>query len=534
MMTQKALFFMDKLRITAGEEYKTHKGTYALDFGGDDGGSSPIYAPFDLVIKRIDKAANTVFFESVHPVETPTFTDHVCGRFAHCNDADMYGNCKVGATIPQGTAFYKEGGKGSGVNGKFATHVHCVFARGLLKGNGWYNVGNGNFAMLSTGGKQHIYDVLYVPDDVPIVKTNDYKDKYPWKRIERSETYMDFIDGYQVLGWCGQRVHVYKQSGREKLGLISLPYGSVADITQFKAPGKKIKAILNCHYFNNHTDQREYGAYYGRCQSFTVDERTLGIEDEGFDGYKGTNDKPYMDFVVLKDGTCECGDFNSWDYPKEAVQVGFSPAAVQLFHGEIVNKYSPECGYGKVTTANTQSLLVRCSDGHFALVAVSGNLNLFQCRDFSRAYGCTDQAALDSGGSTQMLVNGSKKVYTGRKIPTCLVIYEDLEEPKPEPTPEEKPEVKPEGKPQPESPKEPARERFIHVDKVGLYVRKSLSFRNSRADGEILSFIPVGEKAKLLRFLPGLKPDGYQWVETEHNGITGYSQYDSSCYWIEE
>ena len=90
---QKALFFMQTLRCTAGEEYSTHKGTYALDFGGSDGGKDLIYAPFDLKIKKIDKAANTVFFESLEKVDTPTFTDYVCGRFAHCNDADMLSNC---------------------------------------------------------------------------------------------------------------------------------------------------------------------------------------------------------------------------------------------------------------------------------------------------------------------------------------------------------------------------------------------------------------------------------------------------------
>ena len=72
---QKALFFMDILRCTAGEDYTTHKGTYALDFGGSDGGKDLVFAPFDLKIKQISRVANTVFFESLEKVETPTFTD---------------------------------------------------------------------------------------------------------------------------------------------------------------------------------------------------------------------------------------------------------------------------------------------------------------------------------------------------------------------------------------------------------------------------------------------------------------------------
>ncbi|MEF9968361.1 MAG: N-acetylmuramoyl-L-alanine amidase, partial [Longicatena sp.] len=66
---------------------------------------------------------------------------------------------------------------------------------------------------------------------------------------ESEETNMELVNGYQQLRWLQQKIHAYKQSGKEKLGLISLPYGSVLDITKFKLPGKKIKCICNCHYF---------------------------------------------------------------------------------------------------------------------------------------------------------------------------------------------------------------------------------------------------------------------------------------------
>lgn len=177
---QKALFFMKVLRCTAGELYETHKGTFALDFGGKSGQIEDVFAPFDLVIAHIDKAANTVFFQSISKVETPTFSGFVCGRFAHCDDLPE--NCKIGAIIKQGEPFYKEGGKAGGVKGKYANHLHAVFASGKLIYPYWYDVGNGNFAMKSDGQPLHIYDAVFVPDDVEIVKTNDYKDEYPWRR----------------------------------------------------------------------------------------------------------------------------------------------------------------------------------------------------------------------------------------------------------------------------------------------------------------------------------------------------------------
>ena len=109
-----------------------------------------------------------------------------------------------------------------------------------------------------------------------------------------------------------------------------------------------------------------------------------------------------------------------------------------------------------------------------------------------------------------MIVDGAKKRYTGRALPNVLTFY--------------KVELQP----------EPADGLSVVVDSVGLRVRKTLSFTKGRASGEILATIPIGGTAKLIRFLSGIKPDGYQWVEAEYNGIRGYCQYDSRCYWIKE
>lgn len=340
-----------------------------------------------------------------------------------------------------------------------------------------------------------------------------------WKKFlslceeESEEVKMGLVNGYQSLKWLNQQIHVYKQSGKEKLGLLSLPYGSVLDITKFKLPGKKIKCICNCHYF----EQGKSNGFLGRCQSFTDDARTLGPLDANFKGWKGGKDKPYMDLVVLNDGTVKAGDFNSWDYTKNEVAVGIAPAHVEILNGKDVDIYSPACGYSKVTTANTQTLLVKCDDGKFALVVVAGKLNLNQCRDWGHTYKVTEMSAQDSGGSSQMLVDDENKLYTGRAIPTCLVIYEDIEE---------------ETEPEPSVPD--LETNSINVDSIGLRVRESLTFKNGKPTGKVIGFIPVGDKAKLLDMVNGIQKDGYQWAKVEYKGITGYSQYDSMCYWIDD
>ena len=74
---------------------------------------------------------------------------------------------------------------------------------------------------------------------------------------------------------------------------------------------------------------------------------------------------------------------------------------------------------------------------------------------------------------------------------------------------------------------------YIHVQKIGLYVRNTITFDSkNRAAGTIVAFCPTGKEMELLEFIPGIQKDGYQWVRTRYNGVEGYSQYDSQCYYI--
>ena len=74
---------------------------------------------------------------------------------------------------------------------------------------------------------------------------------------------------------------------------------------------------------------------------------------------------------------------------------------------------------------------------------------------------------------------------------------------------------------------------WLHVEKIGLYLRDRLIFNGrNKASGTILAFCPVGKEMEILEFIPGLQADGYQWLRTRYNGVEGYSQLDSECYYI--
>ncbi|PWM43106.1 MAG: amidase [Clostridiales bacterium] len=72
------------------------------------------------------------------------------------------------------------------------------------------------------------------------------------------------------------------------------------------------------------------------------------------------------------------------------------------------------------------------------------------------------------------------------------------------------------------------------VDSVGVRVRASLDFNGKTPTGKVLTLAKPGKAVKVLEFINGIQPDGYQWIKSEFNGAVGYSQYDSQCYWLRE
>lgn len=247
--------------------------------------------------------------------------------------------------------------------------------------------------------------------------------------------------GLQTISYAGETLHVYKMSGKEKIALLSStdtgdPGGAI-NIANFTLSGKRIKAIVNASYFNNTSDVSVYGQIYGRAQGFSmgsngyIDARTGGPQDDWAAAelarYGGS--KPYMDLVIDKNNNVHAGDFNSWDYPLSDITLGVAPAVIEILNGTTHEYYSPAVGTGKMTTKNTQTGLAKTADGSWALFTVeNGNGGLSPrvgIKNFGNAYGFSELSVYDSGGSTQMIVNGSKIQYTGRKIPDVLVIYED-------------------------------------------------------------------------------------------------------------
>lgn len=146
---------------------------------------------------------------------------------------------------------------------------------------------------------------------------------------------------------------------------------------------------------------------------------------------------------------------------------------------------------------------------------VTGKSGLYgsQLQALCEKIGMKESGCLDGGGSVYLSVNHQIRIASQRKIKNTIKVMVKKADKK-----EEDEEVK-----------------TIHVSKVGMRLRKSLSFKNGRATGEIDRTIPIGQSVTFDRLtpIPYIQADGYQWFKGELNGVTYYCQYDSTCYWVE-
>lgn len=138
----KTMYFpMDVLRVTQGygvayggvkANTYSHAGGYALDLGGADTGADWLYAPCDMVVRRVYGVYNAVWFESLEPLESVGTT--VIMLCLHMNNADRDAlGIKVGKVFKKGEKCYREGMSGN-VTG---THVHLELGKGPMTGTGW-------------------------------------------------------------------------------------------------------------------------------------------------------------------------------------------------------------------------------------------------------------------------------------------------------------------------------------------------------------------------------------------------------------
>ena len=461
----------------------SHSNLNAYDLTGRDTGADDYIAtyPYEIIgVHRFNYSTGKGFANTVHFYDKENNITVVMTHKTDLPTTTYY----VGKVFSVGDVMYREGiaGKVSG------NHIHLEIARG--KQSIKKKIGS----IYKMDHLINIEDYFFIDEKTFIRDTKGIQFEI---RSER----MILQDGLTKTVFNGQPVYIYKQGDNEEIGLIGTEnWKDTKTINEFRYGDLDITCLVNASYFEN-TNSSSYGQVYGREQGLNKDNRP-------------DSDK-FLDLVINSDNNIESGNFASWEWEKPYVKLGVSYACCVLKDGYTTDEYSKQVGISKLTVNNTQTLLMKDKTRYY-LAVVGGKLNGYECRNLARQYGMTDCYMLDSGGSSQMVVNGSKVVYTGRKLPNVICFYKKNNTVS-DTTPKQ--EVKTIGK--------------IHIHRIGLWVRKTLSFDKRTPTGAKLKLIKKGGSIDLVDFIPNIQADGFQWVKVLYKGEVAYCQYDSTCYTIE-
>lgn len=170
------MFFpMKTMRVTQGygvayggvkANTYSHAGGYALDLGGADGGADWLYAPCDMVVRRVYGSYNAVWFESLEAVDGVGGT--VIMLCLHMNNADREAlGIKIGKVFKAGQRCYREGMAGK-VTG---THVHLELGKGPFTGTGWRQNAQGVWVINNPLVPSEVFTLK---DDVNVMNDGGY------------------------------------------------------------------------------------------------------------------------------------------------------------------------------------------------------------------------------------------------------------------------------------------------------------------------------------------------------------------------
>jgi hypothetical protein len=236
---QLSYYPMKMVQITGSETATSHKGTFNVDMAYKD--DPWAYAPADVIVSAVDAnlyvpgvSVNAVYFETLTQVGTPKFSDIVTYRMVHGNDSDLKALGIVkGKIFKQGERIYKQG-----VKGTTSAHIHFSVGRGKFLAPGVIDSEKtGNFSILTTGGRVHCYDAMYVRTGTPIYKFNVPnsfpQDGYPWK-YEPVTTYAPMAAVANMAVDIGSEIiRVRSMPGLKAVQIATLPINTRTKVLEY-------------------------------------------------------------------------------------------------------------------------------------------------------------------------------------------------------------------------------------------------------------------------------------------------------------
>lgn len=383
----KRLFGMHHLNITQSRYGGySHNGLNAYDLGGEDSGIDFFIAQTDYKVVGIlpynsTRFNNTVFFYDAESGCTLAMT--------HMDNLSQY---KLGQIIHKGEKMYQEGSFMGGKNG-CGNHIHLELAHGLQT----YKIKDayGNWCMRELF---NIEDYFYLDDSITVIDSKGIN-------FNKKDTTMNINIGYNKVTWRGKTIHVYLQNDNQKIGIISS--NSVARLHRLD-DDRTHYCKINGGYFDLST-----WVHYGVEQGSILDNAPK---------------KESLEVVYLRKDSklierCRASDY--W-YRGEDVEFALTPFATIYDKG-------CECCYrttdytNKLNSPNSQTFLVQLKSGRLSLQVVERDMTPQDCLTFAKECWGDELYHLsiyDSGGSSQMIVNGKYVFESQRAIANCITLYE--------------------------------------------------------------------------------------------------------------
>lgn len=206
------------------KKYSTgNRKDWPIDEAGSGTGRDWMYAPVDLVVKRIyglgsASQPNTIWLQTRRKVVTPIGIGYVTFRATHMSDTDLK-KFRVGQVVKRGTKMFREYVDG----GATGNHIHMTFGQGKFKYPGW-KTNNKRAAVLTTTGKNRKPEKLLFRDKsftkkVRMTQGLKFKTKPKRKnkvtkkkvRIRKSYSKRSKVVGYLKKG---KKVTVYVTRGK--------------------------------------------------------------------------------------------------------------------------------------------------------------------------------------------------------------------------------------------------------------------------------------------------------------------------------
>lgn len=317
---------------------------------------------------------------------------------SHCNNINFLEKGLI--LYPEDTIYY-EGTKGKATG----NHIHLEIGKG--KQTTKVKINSSEWGLKDW---INIEDYFYIDEEYTTILNSPYE-------FTKGVDNMNFIEGYQKLSWIGVPMYTYLMKADQSIGMMSaLQTGKEnyeARATIDKIDNELIHYCkINCNFFDLNN-----GQHYGVEQSF---ENDFAPKQES-----------WLCLYIDKNHEPHCTPSSDYWLSKNDVILACSPFAILRHEGNDVEFTSSAANVNLNSTSN-KTMLLYMGNGKYAFVVTGTGLTYYQCRNFAKAYGALGVYFLDGGGSSQMIMNGTKILYTGRAIANVLTFYKTVE---PQPTP---------------------------------------------------------------------------------------------------